>query len=183
MKPVWKTVPVLFMVGIIAMSLVPAFASASDPSGPAIYFADSIFAGGQVFASGVGFTPSATVTFKCGDEGIQTVPNPLVADSSGGFTVLLLTGKLGDGSCTITATDGANTAQATITVNEHVHDPRPQPCSVKGNSADTACCGVLAHSTDGGCCGTFARSADAICCGQNDIGLDTPCGPPPPPPP
>ncbi len=124
-----------------------------------------------MIVSGVGFTPSATITFMCGNEMIQTVPGPLVADSSGGFTALLMTGKLGEGSCTITATDGANTAQATITVNDHDHDQKPpRRCSVTGNSLDTACCG------------TFAHSADGVCCGLNEHGLDIPsCGRPAPP--
>ena len=181
MKAISRTLPTLFLACVIAFSLVPVFASASVPSGPAIYFAESIFAGGQVIVTGVGFSPSSTITFSCGGDIIQTVPSPIVADSSGGFTVLLMTGKLGDGSCTITATDGANTAQAPLTVNEHDQDKPPRGCYTTGNSADTRCCGSpLSHSVDGACCGVLAHSADSACCPDIGKGLEVPCGPLPP---
>jgi hypothetical protein len=153
-KAISKTAPILFLVCMMAISLVPAFASASDPSTPAIYFAASIYAGTPATAaSGVGFTPSATITFTCGGEAIQTDPSPIVADASGGFTALLMTGKLGGGSCTVTATDGANTAQATLTVNDRDHErkPPPSPCETGGsNSADFRCCRD-AHDLDNPC--------------------------------
>ena len=146
MKAISRTAPILFLLCMMAISVVPAFASASDPSAPAIYFsAESIFGGTPVTtAFGFGFTPSSTITFTCSGVAIQTVPSPLVADSSGGFTALLMTGKLGGGSCTVTATDGTNTAQSTLTMKDHGHDPKPPQRCNTSYSPDGACCGPLA---------------------------------------
>ena len=150
MRKAAKVAPLFFLACVMAISLAPAFASASGSTAPAIYFAESIFLGRPVTVSGVGFSPGATITFKCGDQVIQTVPSPLVADSSGAFTVLLMTGTLGAGICTLTATDGTNTAQVTLTVNEHIHMPR---CGeVTRNSAYTLRCVILSGLDDGSAC-------------------------------
>ncbi len=121
MRPISQTAPIIFLACILTISFVhavPVFAAASDQSGPAIYLAQIIFTGRPVIVSGVGFTSSATITFKIGDLAIQTDRSPLVADSSGAFTVLLLTRTVGQGIWTITATDGKTTAQATLTITD-----------------------------------------------------------------
>lgn len=138
MKAISKTAPILFLACILAISVVrvvPVFAA----DGPAIYLANSIYAGRPVTVSGVGFTPSATITFKIGDQVIQTV----VADSSGAFIILLPTGTAGAGIWTITATDGKSTAQAQLTISDHADSgvggaPTPGPCAGR-NSIDTGC--------------------------------------------
>ena len=145
MKAVSRTATILFLAFMMAISLVPAFASASDPSAPAIYFAESIFAGRPVIVTGVGFTPSATITFTCGNQ-------HAASSSESGCRRFFRRIHCpthdqqfeADGSCAITATDGKTTAQTTLTVNEHDQDQKdPRRCSVTGNSADTRCCGPL----------------------------------------
>ncbi len=163
MKAISKTVPVFFLVCIIAISGIPAFASASDPSGPAIYFDTSIGLGSQVVVSGVGFSPSAVITLMWGDQVLQTVPNPLVTDSSGAFTGLVLTGKLGqEGINALTATDGKMTAQSPLAINPHDHhDRNPVPCAGGHNSADQFGCGCDSAANFAGlseCCVTGASN-------------------------
>jgi hypothetical protein len=171
MKTILKTATILFLASMMAISFVPtaraipAFRTASDPSDPAIYLsAESIYVGRTVTVSGVGFTASATIKLTWCNESIQTIPDPLVADSSGAFTALLLTNKLPEGRCTITAADGKTTAQEPLNINYHDHDQNPPGvCFDTRNSADGSCC-ATAHGLDN-CC------ADAL-------GLDIPCGAP-----
>ncbi len=112
-----------FVFAISFVHAIPVFAATSDQSGPAIYLAEIIFTGRPVIVSGVGFTPSATIIFKIGGLVIETDPSPLVADSSGAFTALLMTGKVDVSFWTVTATDGKNTAQATLTITYHLRVP------------------------------------------------------------
>ncbi len=172
MKTISKSATVLFLATMIAISLAPAFASASDPSdppAPAIYFDHSILVGRPVTVTGVGFTPSATITFTCGNQLLQTVPNPAVADSSGGFTVLLMTNNLGDGSCAITATDGKTTAQEMLTIYVNDHDkeqPPPSPPACDTRNTLSNCCEE-----------SNPHGIDVTCCAVSNLhGLDEPCG-------
>jgi hypothetical protein len=141
MKTVFsETATILFLFCLVGISVAPVVRAA-----PAIYFDASIYEGGKLMVTGVGFTPGATITFNIGGEAIQTVPNPLVADSSGGFTGLLLTGKLGENIYTITATDGKTITQATLTVNEHNRDRQPPEICTGGISPYGTCCVASQH--------------------------------------
>ena len=182
MRTFSKTVPVFFLVCMIAVSGIPAFVNASDPSAPAIYYDLSIYVGDQLAVSGVGFSPSATIMFMCGDQWVQTVPNPLVADSSGAFTGLLVTSKLNEGICTLTATDGKTFAQSPLAINPHEHNTDPRQCDGSGhNSVDVAGCGCFSAANFGlfGCCAAAGASKLAplgSCC-TDAYGLDDFCTP------
>ena len=175
MKTISRTAAVLFLACMIAVSFAPVFADASDPSdppAPAIYSAESIVVGRPVTVTGTGFTPSATLTFTstCGNMSLQTVPNPVVADSSGAFTVLLMTNNLGQGSCTVTATDGQTTAQTTVTIYAIDHQD-PNPC-FSANNALFACCATSNPR------GLGVHNTLAACCAEDEsFGLDLPCEP------
>ena len=180
MKAFARIVPAVFLVCMIAISGVPGFAAASDPSGPAIYFDKQISVGNELAVSGVGFTPSMAITFWCGSDIVQTVPNPLVTNSSGAFTGLLLTGNLPDEICTITATDGKMVSQAPLAIVPHDHNGDPRTCAIDGrNSIDVQGCGCAfgaGNSADGFCgCKTGAGNIGRLstCCGDsaNKLGI------------
>jgi len=156
---------------MIAISGVPAFVSASDASGPAIYFDKSIGLGSQLVVSGVGFSPSATLTFMWGDQVVQTFPNPLVTDSSGAFTGILLMGKLNqEGINALTVTDGKMTVQSPLAINPHDHNGDPRPCAIGGsNSADQFACGCFSGASN---------IAPFVACCRDAYGLDFPCAQP-----
>jgi len=182
MRAISKAVPVFFLVCMIAVSGIPVFVSASDPTGPAIYFDLSIKVGDQLAVSGVGFSPSATIMFMCGDQWVQTVPDPLVADSSGAFTALVLTGKLPEGICALTATDGKTFAQSPLAINPHDHNTDPRQCDGSGHdSVDVAGCGCFSAANFGlfACCaaGGASRLAPLGSCCTDAYGLDDPCSP------
>lgn len=174
MKTISKTATILFLATIIAISLAPAYASASDPSdppAPAIYFDESIGWGRPVTVTGVGFTPSAPITFTCDNMSLQTVPNPVVADSSGGFTALLMTNVLGQGSCAVTATDGKTSAQQTVMVFGNDHDKNPPGCFDASNALFACCASTNSRSLD-------THVTPLVCCAvAASHGLDTPCAP------
>ena len=167
MKTISKTAAILFLVSMIAISFAPVFADASDPSdppSPTIYSAESIVVGRPVTVTGTGFTPSATIIFTstCGNMSLQTVPNPVVADSSGAFTALLMTNNLGQGSCTVTATDGQTTAQETVTIYAIDHQD-PNPCFSANNALSACCAEDNSHGLDVIACGdTAAPSASSL---------------------
>ena len=143
MKSISKVATMLFLVCAITVSGIPAFASASDPSGPTIYFAKEIHVGDELVVYGVGFTPSSTITLACDGTPLQTIPSPLVTNSSGAFNAIVLTHALPDVICTLTATDGKMTSQSPLIVKITDHDkPPPNPPICDGNTpnAPLQCC-------------------------------------------
>ena len=72
--------------------------------------------GSIVTITGNGFAASSTITVTFGGSSITTSPAPITSDATGSFTATFVVPTGASGSVTVSASDGTNSATATITI-------------------------------------------------------------------